>query len=39
MGHRVYRCGALHRVDERLLTTADLIRLRRPLVAGGGGRT
>ncbi len=27
-GHRVYRCGALHRVDERLLTTADLIRLR-----------
>lgn len=28
-GHRVYRSGALHRVDDRLLTTADLIRLRR----------
>ncbi|MGF7178280.1 hypothetical protein [Azospirillum doebereinerae] len=27
-GHRVYGCGALHQVDERLLTTADLIRLR-----------
>ncbi len=27
-GHRVYRCGALHRVDERVSSTADLIRLR-----------
>lgn len=28
-GHRVYRSGALHRVDDCLLTTPDLIRLRR----------
>jgi len=28
-GRRVYRAGALHRVDGRLLTTAELLRLAR----------
>ncbi len=38
VGRRVYRCGALHRVDGRLLTTADLLRLARAERRTGGER-
>jgi len=38
-GRRVYRCGALHRVDGRLLTTAELLRLARAERRTEGERT
>ncbi|MGF7175879.1 hypothetical protein FHS63_003660 [Azospirillum doebereinerae] len=35
-GWRVYRAGALHRADDRLLTTAELRRLARTITRNRG---
>lgn len=37
-GRRVYRSGGLHKVDGRLLTTAELLRLARNIAPAGRTR-